>query len=112
MRFLITGLSEYVRVGQVTDFPSGSLKTVEIAGRQVLVANLAGELFAIDNTCTHRGGPLNEGTVEGKVITCPWHGGQFDVTTGKVVGPPPQTDAHTYSVKVQGNDVMIRSLAP
>jgi len=107
---MITALSEYVRVGQLTDFPSGSLKTVEVAGKQVLVANLAGELFAIDNTCTHRGGPLNEGTLEGKVVTCPWHGGQFDVTSGKVVGPPPRIDELTYSVKVQGNDVLIKSL--
>ena len=106
---MITDLSEYVRVGQLTDFPSGSLKIVEIAGKQVLVANMNGELFAIENTCTHRGGPLNEGTLEGKVVTCPWHGGQFDVTTGKVVGPPPRTDEPTYSIKVQGNDVMIKS---
>ena len=106
---VITDLSEFVRVGQLTDFPSGSLKMVEIAGKQVLVANVAGELFAIENTCTHRGGPLNEGTLEGKVVTCPWHGGQFDVTTGKVVGPPPRTDEPAYSVKVQGNDVMIKS---
>jgi nitrite reductase (NADH) small subunit len=108
---VITVLSEYVRVGQLSDFPAGSLKTVEIAGKQLLLANLAGELFAIENTCTHRGGPLNEGTLEGKVVTCPWHGGQFDVTTGKVVGPPPQADEPTYSVKVHGNDVMIKSLA-
>ena len=106
---VITDLSEFVRVGQLTDFPSGSLKMVEIAGKQVLVANMAGELFAIENTCTHRGGPLNEGTLEGKVVTCPWHGGQFDVTTGKVVGPPPRIDEPAYSVKVQGNDVMIKS---
>lgn len=109
---MITDLTEYVTVGQLNDFPPGSLKTVEIAGKQVLVANLAGELFAIENTCTHRGGPLNEGTLDGKVVSCPWHGGQFDVTTGKVVGPPPQADELTYSVKVQGNDVMIKSRGP
>ena len=102
------GLSEFVRVGQLTDFPSGSLKMVEIAGKQVLVVNVAGKLFAIENTCTHRGGPLNEGTLEDNVVTCPWHGGQFDVTTGKVVGPPPRTDELTYSVRIQGNDVMIK----
>ena len=106
---MITDLSEFVRVGQLTDFPPGSLKMVEVGGKHVLVANMAGELFAIENTCTHRGGPLNEGTLEGKVVTCPWHGGQFDVTTGKVVGPPPGTDEPAYSVKVQGNDVMIKS---
>ena len=105
---MITALSEYVRVGQLTDFPSGSLKTVEVAGKQVLVASLAGELFAIENACTHRGGPLNEGTLEGKVVTCPWHGGQFDVTSGKVVGPPPRNDEPTLSVKVQGNEVLIK----
>ena len=109
---MITDLSEFVRVGQLTDFPSGSLKTVEVAGKQVLVVNLDGELFAIENTCTHRGGPLNEGALEGRVVTCPWHGGQFDVTTGKVVGPPPQMDERRFSVKVQGNDVMIKQKGP
>jgi len=101
-------LSEFVRVGQLTDFPSGSPKTVQVAGRDVLVVNAAGKLFAIGNTCTHRGGPLNEGTLDDNIVTCPWHGGQFDITTGKVIGPPPRTDEPTYSVKIEGNDVLIR----
>ena len=100
-------MSEFVRVGQLTDFPSGSLKTVQVAGRDVLVVNVAGKLFAIGNTCTHRGGPLNEGTLDDNIVTCPWHGGQFDVTTGKVIGPPPRTDEPTYSVKIEGNDILV-----
>jgi len=77
-----------------------------------VLVNLDGELFAIENTCTHRGGSLNEGALEGRVVTCPWHGGQFDVTTGKVVGPPSQADELRFSVKVQGNDVMVKQKGP
>ena len=80
---------------------------LEVDGKQVLVVNVDGQIFAIGNKCTHRGGPLNEGTLEDKVVTCPWHGGQFDVTTGKAVGPPANTGEPTYSVKIEGNNVMI-----
>ena len=95
------------KVGKVSDYPTGSMKLVEVAGKQILLVNVDGKIYAIANTCTHRGGPLNEGTLEGKVVACPWHGGKFEVTTGKVLNPPPKTDEPAYQVKIQGNDVMI-----
>lgn len=94
-------------VGQLSNFPIRSMKMVEVGGKRILVVNVDGHISAIGNTCTHRGGPLNEGNFEDKIVTCPWHGGQFDVTTGKVVGPPARIDEPTYSVKIQGNDVII-----
>lgn len=103
------GVSEgYVKVGHLADFPDGSMSKVAIAGDDVLVANVAGTLYAMANVCTHRGAPLNEGEFEGNIITCPWHGGQFDVTTGKVVSPPPMKDEACFDVLVEGSDVLLK----
>jgi nitrite reductase/ring-hydroxylating ferredoxin subunit len=98
----------YVKAGQVADFPKGSLKKVIVAGEEVLIANVGGALYAITNKCTHRGGPLNEGELEGAVVVCPWHGGRFDVTNGKVVGPPPMRDEVSFSVRIEGAEVFLK----
>ena len=95
------------KVGQVSDYPTGTMKLAEVAGKQILIVNVDGKIYAIANTCTHQGGPLNEGTLEGKLVRCPWHGGRFDVTTGKVVGPPPKKDEQAFQIKILGNDIML-----
>jgi nitrite reductase (NADH) small subunit/3-phenylpropionate/trans-cinnamate dioxygenase ferredoxin subunit len=98
----------YVKVGRVDDYPAGSLKQATVNGEDVVVGNVAGKLYAISNKCTHRGGPLHEGELEATTVTCPWHGGQFDLATGKVVGPPPMKDEATFEVKVEGSDVLLK----
>jgi len=98
----------YVKVGQVSDFPTGSLKKVIVGGEDVVVGNVGGKLYAMANKCTHRGGPLNEGELEGSTVTCPWHGGQFDLTTGKVVGPPPLKDEVSFDVKIEASSVLLK----
>jgi nitrite reductase/ring-hydroxylating ferredoxin subunit len=98
----------YVEVGHVDDFPLGSLRKVAVAGEDVVVGNVSGELYAIANKCTHRGGPLNEGDLEGSTITCPWHGGEFDLLTGKVLGPPPMKDEAAFEVKIDGQNVLLK----
>lgn len=84
------------------------MKLVKVGGEDVLLANIQGKFYAIGNTCTHRGGPLAEGTLEGTVVTCPWHGGQFDLTTGNAVAPPPRMPEPAYEVKVDGNSILLR----
>jgi len=98
----------YVKVGQVSDFPTGSLKKVVVGGEDVVVGNVGGKVYAMANKCTHRGGPLNEGELEGSTVTCPWHGGQFDLTTGKVVGPPPLKDEASFDVKIEASSVLLK----
>ena len=98
----------YVKVGQLNDFPTGVMKKVQVGHDEVLVVSLNGTLHAITNTCTHRGGPLNEGELEGNIVTCPYHGGQFDVTAGKAVSPPPTKDATKLDVQIQGSDVLLK----
>lgn len=75
-------------VAKAADIPAGSIKEVQVGGKPVALANVGGKFYAIDNTCLHRGGPLGQGFLEGSVVTCPWHGWQFDVTSGKAVMNP------------------------
>lgn len=108
--WLIEMSEGYAKVGQVADFPAGSLKKVTVGVDEVVVANVGGKLYAITDKCTHRGGPLNEGELEGNTIICPWHGGKFDVTTGKVVSPPPMKDEVSFSVRIEGTDVLLKKM--
>jgi len=70
--------------------------------------NVSG-FYALSDTCTHRRGPLSEGTVEGAEVTCPWHGAKFDVRTGAVLGPPAGQAVKTYPVRVTGPDIEIEA---
>jgi nitrite reductase/ring-hydroxylating ferredoxin subunit len=94
-------------VARAAELPPGSARCVEIDGRKIAVFNVSGHLYAIDDTCTHRGGPLSEGDVEGHVVTCPWHGGQFDLETGSVRRPPPARPVATYRVVLEGDQVKV-----
>jgi len=71
------------RVAKTAEVPDGTIRGFDINGRQVAIANQGGKFYALDGKCPHRGGPLGEGTLEGNVVTCPWHGWQFDIATGK-----------------------------
>ena len=76
------------KAAKLSEIPAGSIKEVQVGGQAMALANVGGTFYAINNTCLHRGGPLGEGQLDGKVVTCPWHGWQFDVTTGKTVQNP------------------------
>ena len=99
---------EFILVGRIEVFPEGKLKKVEVAGEDVVVANIDGKIYAIAGKCTHRGAPLDEGELNETILVCPWHGGQFDITTGKVVSPPPMKDEASYDVQIQGSEVLLR----
>jgi len=99
---------EFVRVGSFSDFPVGSHKKVRVGSQDVMIANVAGNIYAIGDTCTHRSCSLSEGTIEGNVVTCPCHLGRFDVTTGKVIAPPPRVNAASFEVRLQDSDVLIK----
>jgi nitrite reductase/ring-hydroxylating ferredoxin subunit len=102
-----------VKVCSKSDVNPGHLKLVKAGGKDLVVANVAGNFFVMDNWCTHEQGDLSQGELNGKVLTCPEHGAQFDITTGKVIGGPDGEAADTisperaYKVTVQGNDVMV-----
>lgn len=99
-------MAQYVRVAGTGDVPPGHGLEAEINGKTLAVFNVGGTFHVIDNTCVHRGGPLCEGEVEGKIVTCPWHGWQFDVTTGECTKNP-SAKVVVYQVKVEGPDVKV-----
>ena len=99
---------DFVKVAETKDIQSTKMKAVKVAGENICLINVEGKYYAIGNVCTHEGGPLAEGTLEGYEVECPWHGSKFDIRTGKVTRPPADEPESTYEVKVEGNDILIR----
>ena len=100
-------MAEFTKVADSKDLPLGKSTCVEFAGERVALFNVSGTLYAISDTCTHRGGPLSEGDVDGTVVTCPLHGATFELTTGGVTGPPAALDVKRYQVRVEGDEIHI-----
>jgi 3-phenylpropionate/trans-cinnamate dioxygenase ferredoxin subunit/naphthalene 1,2-dioxygenase system ferredoxin subunit len=107
--------SGYVHVAGKSEIAVGKMKKVTLGEAVVLIANVNGNYFAVSNECTHFGGDLSEGVLEGNVVTCPNHQAKFDVTTGKVVSPPAEAlsrptieDLPTYLVKVEEQDILVK----
>lgn len=96
----------FVRAAAVAEIPVGSIRPVSVSGKTVALANVGGQFYAIDNTCMHRGGPIGDGPLEGKIVTCPWHGWQYDVTTGKI-SQNPTVGVDSYRVEVRGEEVFV-----
>jgi nitrite reductase (NADH) small subunit len=94
------------RAAKIAEIPVGSIKEVQVAGKLVALANVGGRFYAISNICLHRGGPLGQGQLEGSVVTCPWHGWQFDVTTGKATMNA-NVGVGCFRTEVQGDDVYL-----
>ncbi len=97
----------YVRVAKSSEIQPGTAKRIEAGDKLIALFNLEGVFHAIDDTCTHRGGPLSEGILSGNEVTCPWHGAVFDVTTGEVISPPAPLGVATYPVRIAGDDVEV-----
>jgi nitrite reductase/ring-hydroxylating ferredoxin subunit len=100
-------MGQLLKVAEVKDVPPGSAIAVELVGHKVALFNVEGRYHAIDDTCTHRGGPLSEGALDGTTVTCPWHGARFDVRNGNVLGPPAAKGVGYYPVRVDGSDIKI-----
>jgi nitrite reductase (NADH) small subunit len=96
----------FVRAIGVAEIPAGVVRTVELGGKTIALAHVGGEFHAIDNTCIHRGGPLGEGALEGKLLTCPWHGWQFDVSSGKLTQNA-SLGVACFPVEVRGGEVFV-----
>lgn len=104
----------FTKVCKTSDVPAGKMKLVQIGDVKILVANVGGVFHAMANPCTHKGGDLSAGKLEGNVVTCPVHGSKFDVRTGKSVGGSKfmgmrskVEDSKTFEVKVEGDDVLV-----
>jgi len=91
---------EYLDIAPVSELPNGERLFFEIEGKPIVIFNIAGQFFSIGDICSHDDGPVGEGDIEGFTITCPRHGGEFDVQTGKAVQLPAVVDIPAYPVKV------------
>jgi len=97
----------FLRAAKMEEIPPGTIRELQVDGNKtVALANVEGKLYAINNTCLHRGGPLGQGELLGKTVTCPWHGWQYDVTTGKIEMNP-AVGVECYPVELRGDDIFI-----
>jgi len=97
----------FLKVAEFQDVSVVLRKKVNVGGKHIALFNIDGAYYAIDDTCTHKGGPLSEGEIQGSNVTCPWHGAIFDVKTGDVIRPPAPIGVYRYNVRVVGDNIEI-----
>lgn len=97
----------FTKVGSLSEVPPGTAKVYEVGDRAIAVCNVDGELYAVDDVCTHDEGSLDQGELEGFEIECPRHSARFDVRTGKVTALPAVLPIDTFPVRVDGGDIEI-----
>ncbi len=98
---------EYIEIAPASELPNGERLFVEAADKSIVIFNIAGQFFAIDDVCTHDDGPLGDGDLEGYNIVCPRHGAEFDVRTGKVMQMPAVMDISAYPVRVKEGNIFV-----
>lgn len=101
-------MSSFIPVAKVSEIPDPGRKIVEIGDTLVVVVHTAGHFYAIDDVCTHDGGPLGEGELDGFAIVCPRHGARFDVRDGRALTMPATKATVVHEVKVVGDDILVR----
>jgi 3-phenylpropionate/trans-cinnamate dioxygenase ferredoxin subunit len=97
----------FTKVATLAEIPVGLAKTVTVNGRKLALFNVGGSIYAIEDTCPHRGAPLSEGECEGVEIICPWHGARFDLTSGAHLSPPARSGVAAFKVQVVGDEVQV-----
>jgi nitrite reductase (NADH) small subunit/3-phenylpropionate/trans-cinnamate dioxygenase ferredoxin subunit len=102
-------MAAFMKVARIDDIPPGKMKTVNINGQPIVLANVEGTVHAFSGICSHADGPLGRGKLLGEVVECPFHGGQFEVRSGKAVMPPATDDVPTFEVQIEGDDIWVAS---
>ncbi len=99
-----------ILVGKTTDIMPGQMKKVLVDENDVVVINIDGNYFAIDDTCSHAGGSLSEGKLDGYTIICDWHSAQFECSSGKLIKFPGEiNDLRSYDVVVESDDIFVET---
>jgi 3-phenylpropionate/trans-cinnamate dioxygenase ferredoxin subunit len=101
-------MPEFIKVAKMSELADGAAACVEAGGKRIALFNVGGEICAIEDTCTHAGGPLSEGTVVGDEVECPWHGARFKLKTGEAVSPPAPQGVARFNVRVSGDDIEVQ----
>lgn len=98
----------WVTVAEVADLPDDSMMAVDVDDREILICNIGGgELCATDNVCTHEFARLSDGILDGDVIECPLHAGQFDLRTGKGLCEPITVDLRTFPIRITDDKIEV-----
>ena len=100
-------MPDFIKIATIDEITPGQAKLVEVNGNEIALFNIGGRFHAIDNNCTHVGGPLCEGEINGTEVTCPWHGATFDVTTGRVLGPPAMEAVNHFNLRIEDGSIEI-----
>ncbi|MBS1230799.1 MAG: ferredoxin [Proteobacteria bacterium] len=101
-------MSDWIDVAPQHDFAIGEYRSLDVDGTQVAVFNLAGEYYAIEDQCTHDGGTLTGGALDGEQIVCPRHGARFSIKTGAVLTPPAYEPLATFALRIENGMVQVR----
>lgn len=100
-------MARFVKVATTDEMAPGQAKMVQVDDKKIALFQVEGGFYALDDTCTHRGGPLSEGEIEGEQVTCPWHGAIYNITNGQVLSPPAPNGVASYPVRVEGTDIEV-----
>ena len=100
-------MAEFTKVATKQELPNGKMKEYKVNGKTIVVANADGEYMAFDGICTHEHCALAGGFLDGYTLTCYCHGGQFDISNGKVLSPPAPSPINTYKVQLEGDDILV-----
>jgi nitrite reductase/ring-hydroxylating ferredoxin subunit len=100
-------MAEYVWAAEAKDLTPNAMLDVRVEEKALLLVSLAGKVYAMSNLCTHLKCFLHNGKLEGKILTCPCHFAEFDVTTGAVLSGPAKLPLPTYPVKIEGNSILV-----
>ena len=98
-----------VRIENAGDIGAGEMRAFDVTGVKVNVASVDGQLYAFDDTCTHRACSLAKGKLDGTTVTCPCHGSQFDVATGQVLRGPAQQPVRSRLIQIEGESLLVES---
>ena len=106
---------EYLEVGKTGEIPEGTMKAYKIQDNDILIVNYNDNYYAIGRKCTHMGGDLSNGKLDGKIVTCPRHGSRFDITTGESISGPKigflklkTKKVPSYEVKIENDKVKVK----
>jgi len=96
------------KVAKTSDIPPGQLHKVSVEQKEIVIVNIDGDFFAMDDTCTHAGASISDGKLDGSIVTCDWHGAQFDCKTGKLEKFPAKiNDLKSYQVIIESDDIFV-----
>ena len=109
MAGIIKSMNDFIKVATTDELPLGGRKSITIDDLAIVLFNIAGTIYAIEDRCTHDNGPLGEGEVSDCAITCPRHGARFDIRNGKALSFPAFEATNVYEVKITGDEVWIES---